>query len=633
MPGRVENTQEILINSIRYPVKGPIHRFLASRPTQRFAIGNAGPTVHQDLSYMSWDDWRGGIGIERIDPDQDGDRCWWSTCTLRQKRHLTLPGLATRTAASGVTGVFDVTELNERNNVIFGVFGSAVRSYNNSTDSWGSTLRTLGANATHSVNIRMSNTEYLIFAYTTGYDYYNGTTWASSTRDAKYLAYLKDRLWGIDENGQLWWSTSLGTETLDAQLPLPNNSVTNLFVGRAPSGDLVLYASTTNGLWIHNADLQQFEPTELELPYHPDNGLGAVRWRDSSYVSAGLGIYKFVHGTNQTVIDVMGPDQDHGLPAAYRGRIRRLISTLNGLVALLDATTGATITTMFSAEQPSNGDVIDPDAGRSALLDWDGRGWQVLWASDADTLPVTVAHVSNAYNSYRIWWAQNQRVYWMILPRDITNPNQITDRTYAASATHEIGWFDADETHVNKAAIVVCTHAVNASSTETIALRYRLNDNDSSASQTTLGTITADGHNEFFLPNPTTPTGTAFRTIKFVLDFARGSNNTLTPDMDRLEFYFLRKEEVRWGVSVRVVIPPQGYGGASARQMYDNLLTTAALGLQFEVTWRAAETNAAGDANPYNYYMQVMPMQGDEQSGADFSGEHTVVLVQRGPSP
>jgi hypothetical protein len=340
-------------------------------------------------------------------------------------------------------------------------------------------------------------------------------------------------------------------------------------------------------------------------------------------------VFKFQNGANTSIVSVMGLSSDHGLPADYRGRIRQLLPTLNGLIAALDATTAASVTTMFLSEAPTNSAVISPDAGRSAIAEWDGQGWQVLWTSAANTLPVTAVHVSNAYNDYRLWWAQDQRVSWMTLPRDITNPNQISNRNYAASATHETPWFDADEEHASKLALVVCSHAVNASAAETIAIRMRLNDDDTVANQTTVGTITADGHSDFLLPSATNRVGTAWRSLKFVLDLARGATVTLTPDLSRLEFYFERRENVRWGVSALVVIPPEGYNLQWGAAMYENLIAAEELATLVQVTWRDRDADAAGTANPYNYFMRVAQFTGLELSGSNYWGEHQLVLVEK----
>ena len=629
MPARSEGAHEISINAIRYPIKGPVRRFLASQPLPRIEVGEAGPRAGGNKSVIHWTDWRGGIGIQRMDPARDADRSWWSTCNLRQNRHLTLPRLTTTTAASGVTGAWEVGFINERANAIYAGFGTAVRSYNSTTDSWGSTLATLPGLATDSLNIRLGGVEYLVVATTGGYTYFNGTTWTDDTRDAKYLVFWDDRLWGIDNTGLLWSSGTIGVEEDDAQLPRPDSTVTNLFLGRAPGGDIIIYATTTDGVYAHDADGKRFVPTELNYPFHPDGGRGAVTWRDSAYISVGLTIFKYVNGDNAAVVTLVGLDRDHGLPAGYRGSISALFPTHNELVALLDATGAPSAVTRHMSGAPSNAEVIQADTGRSAIVGWDGRGWQVLWTSAVDTQSITAGHVSNAYNNYRLWWAQNQRVYWQRLPRDIVNPDELTTEPYAASATHETPWFDADETHTTNLGVVLCVDTSGMSATETAAIRYRLNFDDVVANQTTLGTITTNGHTEYLLPNATTPTGTVIRQIKFVADLARGATTTLSPDVNRLDFYFTRKEDVRWGAAVTLVIPPGGDFGQSAEQMYDNLVTATASGVMVEVTWRNRDANEAGTANPYNYYMDVVQFTGVEETGHDFSGEHQVVMVQK----
>jgi hypothetical protein len=563
-----------------------------------------------------------------MNPARDGDRFWWSTSDTTTERHLTLGRLATQTAASGVAGAVDVGIINERANVIYASFGSSMRSYNNTTNVWSANLVTLDANATDSLNIRLGNTEYLVIAHTTGYVYFDGTTWTADTRDAQYLAFWDDRLWGIDTTGLLWSSGTIGVEEDDAQLPLPNSSVTGLFVGRAPDGDEILYAATTVGLYAHNADAQRFERVQPHLPRHPDNGLGALSWREAAYIPAGLGIYQYVSGAN-AVVTTIGLDQDQGVPSAYRGRIRKLIPTHNDLVALLDAATSSAAPTLFTGDGLSDADSMDPNRGRAAMMAWNGRGWRALWTADADALPITTGHISNAYNMYRLWWGHDGRVYWMEVPRDVVSPTQISDNEYAASSTHETPWFDGDETHNTKTGIVVCVDTTGMSATETITLRRRLNFDDSVANQTSFAVITTNGHTEYLLPNATTPEGLLFRQIKFVVDLARGSVSTNSPDLNRLDFYFIRTEDVRWGVSCTILIPAEGDFGQSPELMYDNLITAAENDLLVQVTWRDRDANTAGTVNPYNYYMKIGQFTGVEGTGHDFSGQFQVGAIER----
>ena len=408
MAERVETADQISLNGVLYPVEGPIKTSMASTQAARMLIGAASKDTHPDISVVVWDDFRGGVGVNVMDGIQDVDRAWWSELRLRHKGQLVLPPLITATAASGVTGSFEIGAINEYDNTLYAAFGVDVRTYNNTTDAWAN-VTTLSADATDSINVFLGGTEYLVIATTSKYDYYNGSSWTSRTKAVKFMAFWDDRLWGIDNTGQLWWSSTLGAETDDAKVQLPADSVTNLFVSRAPDGDLIIYCATTRGLFAHDHKNKRFRETELALPFHPDNGMGAVRWRDSTYFSSGLPIHKYVNGENSAVISVMGPDRDHGLPTNRRGRITQLLPSVNDLIALVDATTAPSA---ISVHLTSGSEVIAEDTGFSHIMGWDNMGWESKWVSADETKAISTGHVSNAYNNYRLWFGQNEIVYW-----------------------------------------------------------------------------------------------------------------------------------------------------------------------------------------------------------------------------
>ena len=626
MTQRVERNDEISLNGIRYPIDGPVRVSMASTQAPRMLIGASTKDTHPDISVVVWDDFRGGIGIDVMDGIRDVDRAWWSELQWRQKGQLVLPPLVTATAASGVSGSFDVDTINEYQNVIYAAFGTDFRSYSSTNDAWTS-VRTLNGEATDSINIFMGGTEYLVVATTGEYDYYNGSSWArSSSQKTKYLAFWDDRLWGIDADGQLWWATTLGTEVNDAQLPLPTGNVTNLFVGRAPDGDLILYCATTHGLFAHDQQNARFAETELALPLHPDNGLGATRWRDATYISSGLPIHKYVNGANAAVITVMGPDRDHGLPTARRGRIKQLLPSVNDLLALVDATTAPSALNAHMSAAPSNSEVIAEDSGYSHILGWDDMGWESKWVSAAETKAITTGHVSNAYNSYRLWFGQNERVYWMALPRDVNNPDQLTSQTYhAGTRDHELPWFDAGERHVEKLALRVILEVTGSSSNETVAVSYAINN---SSSFTSLGTITSDGLNTFPFPNSSTPTGTLFRSIRFKLTLDRGSTATATPNVRMTEFHFMKTLPVRYGFVTTIDFRQGDYMGQSREEMFENLRSAVESGTLVEFTYRSRDADDAGTSNPYNYYVKARSAVGLERTGEDWSGLATVTLIE-----
>ena len=625
MAERVETADQISLNGVLYPVEGPIKTSMASTQAARMLIGAQSKDTHPDISVVVWDDFRGGVGINVMDGIQDVDRAWWSELQLRHKGQLVLPPLVTATAASGVTGSFEVGAINEYDNTLYAAFGTDVRTYNNTTDAWAN-VTTLSADATDSINVFLGGTEYLVIATTSKYDYYNGSSWTSRTKAVKFMAFWDDRLWGIDNTGQLWWSSTLGAETDDAKVQLPAGSVTNLFVSRAPDGDLIIYCATTRGLFAHDHKNKRFRETELALPFHPDNGMGAVRWRDSTYFSSGLPIHKYVNGENSAVITVMGPDRDHGLPTNRRGRITQLLPSVNDLIALVDATTAPSALSVHMSAAPSTSDVIAEDAGFSHIMGWDSMGWESKWVSSAETKAISVGHVSNAYDSYRLWFAQNEIVYWMTLPRDVNNPDQLTSQTYhAGTRDHELPWFDAGENRVEKLALRVMLEITGASSNETVAVAYALNNSDSF---TTLGTITSNGLTTFDFPDSTTPTGTLFRTIRFKFTLDRGSTTTSSPNVRSMEFHFMKTLPTRYAFVTTVDLRQNEYAGKSREEMFENLRGAVESGTLVEFTFRNRDADDAGNSNPYNYYVKIRSAVGIERTGDDWSGMGTITMVE-----
>ena len=105
-------------------------------------------------------------------------------------------------------------------------------------------------------------TTYLVFAHYDanaspgGYTYSsNGSSWTTDTTyGAQFLTVWDERLWGISYAGQLWYATTVGTEVLDAMLPLPNGYISALFVARNAAGVPIIYAATKVGLFAHDAD-------------------------------------------------------------------------------------------------------------------------------------------------------------------------------------------------------------------------------------------------------------------------------------------------------------------------------------------------------------------------------------------
>jgi len=163
MPSRSIAENEVWLNAEKYRIKGPVRRFTASLQPGKVTTGDFGNESNPFASTIELGDFRGGIGINRADLRKDFGRCWWSTCQLRYKRQTVLPGRPVTTAAGPAQDVQVLIDfLNEK----YACWGTEVYKYNNSTDSWGSNLRTLLAVATDAIAGFVGATNTLVIATT-----------------------------------------------------------------------------------------------------------------------------------------------------------------------------------------------------------------------------------------------------------------------------------------------------------------------------------------------------------------------------------------------------------------------------------------------------------------------------------
>ena len=449
MPASVIDTNEIYLNDTYFPTTKPVRSVLASLYPAKVVIGDTSKDDQLRSSIVAWSDWRGGIGINRMEGAGDVNRAWYSTAQLRYKNHLVLPGLATESAAPS-HGLTDATigAINTYGSEVYAFWnGSTSESpklfkYNNTSDSWGSALTQSAADqVTDSVVYAApSGTTYLVFAHYdangSGITYSaDGSTWKTDTnRGAQFATVWDERLWCITNSGQLWYiagnldtdSSIDNDEVVDAQLPTPSGSVTGLFVARNAAGIPNIYVATTEGLFMHNADNAMFEATQMDFPIHPENGKGTTRWRDSVYIPSGLGIYKYINGSNSAVITVVGPDRDDGLPSDKRGAIRMMEGSHNELLVGIDAqsapSTIASTSLPYQWVSHQGSSVIAADSGYSSIVGYNEMGWETKWLAENSGKGIDSLHVSSAYDKYRMWWGHNNSVWFMPLPSDIITP-------------------------------------------------------------------------------------------------------------------------------------------------------------------------------------------------------------------
>ena len=622
MANKVIKKNEIYLNGNYYPIVQPVKQVLASIYPAKVTIGDTTRDSQARASIISWSDFRGGIGVERMEGSKDVDRSWFSTCSLRYKRHLVLPSKTTSVTNSDATGE-SLDILQEFNGALYGIWSNQkIYKYESGSDTFGSALDTLPAVATDALEVRIGGTLYLIIAHTGGYTYTsNASSFTDDTKDAKFLAFWNDKLWGIDNTGQLWHAASLGSETNDAKLPLPDGHVTDLFVARNASGNPILYAMTKEGLYAHDATNSLWVETQLALPFHNENGKGSVRWRDSVYIPAGLGIYKYINGTNSAVVSIVGPDKDHGLPSDYRGNIAKLLGTHNDLIALVDGTLTPGTVDMFASSEST---VLDDSTGYSTILGWNEMGWEVKWAASGTDQgkKITCGFVSDvggtltATNPYRMYWGFDGKLYYQQLQSDVINPTQVTNYNYEdnVDGIHYTSWFSADQVEVDKLALKLKAETANCNSNQTVKIEYAL---DYVETYTTMGTITSNGMTTYTFGSNL---GTSFRSIQFKITLATNTK-TVSPDLISLTLEFRKKLNPKLGWTVNVDLS-KAYKGNSTKAMRSNILSAIESNTLIEFTYRDDSTTNR------NYYVDIINAQGLEYTAYDERGTTQLTLSE-----
>jgi len=612
----------IRIDRKTYRLNGRVQNFLASRQPGKVTIGDFSDSSNPLASEFSLGDFRDGIGVERGDIPDDVRRVWWSTGQLRYKDTFILPRRAVLTAAGTATNIDTLTIFQDE---VFATYGTAVHVYDSSTDSWGSSVRMLAASATDSAVGLLNGTETLVIANGTDVDYAtNSSTWAENTGQAiKYVVFWADLLWGITNTGQMYYTDDLTeTWTADAQLQLPPGSVTKLLVARGPDRNEHIYAVTNQGILVHDEENARFVPTDLQLPVHPDGGKGAEVWRGRIFTSAGNAVYSFQAGSDQTVVQTVGPDLDHGMPSDKRGVITSLIGSHNDLLALLDASTAQSVSSLSTRASRGvrfhHGVTFGSQTGFSSILGWNERGWEFKWLSGESARGITAGVVGNAYNSYRLWWAANQRVYYMQLPVDVVNPLQVTDSEFGDEAVLESPWFDMNMHNHQKLALSAIVETLNPTTDETVKIEYAT---DYVESFTTIATKDEGGEKKYRLPNDVNKQGVSFRAWKWKITLARGTTTTNTPQLIKLTLTWRPRITTLYGIRASLDLTKPVAGVPPVTQ-FKNLRTSLNKKKLIEVAYRA---DSSGEQV---YLMDTLDLQTSEESGQTDYGSVTVTFAE-----
>ena len=633
---RVLSSSEISLDGVRYKLNKSVVENYGSRYAPKFVTGDKDKDSHEKDSIWA-PTFEHGIGKNKIHPSDPSRRAWWATWQLRYDHQLVPLALAFRTAASAETGVFDIGAIGTYRNAIFAAFGVEIYKYSDAVDSQGSSVRTLDNLASDAITFRLGSKDYIAFAHGGGYDYWDNSSWADSDQNTQFFAFWDDRLWGIDSTGRLWYSYVMGgTESPDAQLPLPDDSVTSMFVAPNEEGDLVIHVGTTEGLYIHDNTFTRLRE-KLPLATHPDNCKGAARWNGDTFISSGLGMRQIANGGDRRGLVVsMGLDRDDGLPSEWRGTISHILTGHNDLLVTVSKTAAAAlvdskVTKGFGSHR---GVIMDPDVGSSAIYGWDTSGWEVKWISPDNAQGITAAHVSNAYGSSRLWWGLGDRLYYVAIPRDILNPQEsstdadfrrIGTVTYEETAELITPWLEPDRDANNVGIYLKVDTAELVSETTERVLVEQATDNDVD-NYTTLGTITTNGVTTFNLPTATDRSGVEFLSTRFRITGTRGSNTLLKPVIRSIVLGYLRELPAKydWQIELDLSKP---YNNQTPKQMRASLKGTIESN-PFVVFSMRNDSDTDLGSTDRRFYVNVERAQNIQETGEDETGISNILLTE-----
>ena len=392
-------------------------------------IGSPNVESHPVLATWGIDDLTGGHGLVNHQAGVTDQRYRFATLDV-SRPHQWIPRWAVATKTGTAAAFRPAGDLLYSGNVeMYGVFGTDLHLWNESSDSWTDTTNNLTA-APVNTGVAFEGTGTLklfIPMGASGYATYTGSVFANVASSGSVPAAKAFCVFGgtslicLATNGQLWHSEDGTTWTSFAADGKVDGSLTAswIYEDRDVVGNVVLMVVTSGGLFTFDPAGPSMYRMDLEYPNHPSQGLTGCNWRGEQYIAVGMGVHSYTGGN----IGAMGLDRDDGLPynLNYDAKIVSLVPEYNAMYALVQGDN----TNSFASVQR-----------------WDGYVWHSVWEKGSSET-VTHLYVSGARGSHRIWWGGGNTSYTISLPIAYTNPRQIAaaeqDSAFALGGYLETG--------------------------------------------------------------------------------------------------------------------------------------------------------------------------------------------------
>lgn len=565
----------IILNGTTYQVRGLANARAISEFQAGFKIGRATYDDREHAFYLPFDDFSGGIGFHRIDIHEALGGIWDNEggVDIRRSRHVTLPPLRT-TLSAGFTAPTAVGFGSDfrsplvsnisGTDLLYAAIGNKVYTVN-STRTTAAVVATLQAAGPVRVSLACpsmfewrdpdTNTKRLYVttinaALDSRYWYSsNGTAWTEGARvvwdamtwDGKIVASVPlpaGNPWGTQ--GQIVAAyTSDGVnwnvDDADANVNRPKWFFQGLphFIGEAiaPWGNVTApYFLDEGKLWVLDFFKERAIPIQ-EVGDKQRLATGAII-EGAVWVSDGWNVWVYDPGAGETVRRI-GIFNRFGVPPTMQGY------TVAQIV-------GGTSTTYLIVDDNVN--------AKMRVLAYTGIGWTPITPEISSTNPIGAVvgrfpvsqDVSVPSRFIDVFCNASElsatiKLLSFRLPTtgDIPTP---ADASFEDGPLKFVsGWIDGGFLDLKGALHRLECDAFGLTTTETIAVEYRLDNTE--GAWTSLGTFNSTVRTLWF--DATNHRGIEFRTVQFRIALDRGSTATLTPELVALVLVYDKKPEFR----------------------------------------------------------------------------------------
>jgi hypothetical protein len=427
---------------------------------------------------------------------------------------------------------------------------------------------------------------------------FSGTTWDVCAKDAAgrgtlpvaWFAQFDNRLCGLNyENSDFCYSQVNDLVTNWEDKPnFPNLPVkfTGLFAGRDSSDTPTLYFLTQKGMYYLDVFTNfVFGSTEVTWELDDTSGKKGLYWRGDNYIAVGKGIYQ-IHGT---VVSLIGPDMDDGLPSGLQGTISDMIGVGFWLVIAVDGGSSA----------------------KSSILKRyiTGKHWHPVYVGSIDT-PITTL----CWDSGTLYFGEGTNVKSLPFSAVTDNVNTISALERVATGSLTYPYFHSAFEAMPKVAHKVWATTRDCTADETISIYYRI---DEDTGWTLLGSfITSPRPTALPFPASGDSIGIEFERIQFKEVMTRGSTATNSPKLESLilEYRVVPPTLCGWTIKVNAVTT----GDRKGKDI-------------IEALWAAIRSKTllsfypGGDKDGTEYFVQVDTIPGTEK-GTEFGQEGLYTL-------